>query len=78
MNHDNFTEVTDKQAPYSVQPAYKQGWTTGYNTCLERTNAAELLQCLEQVLDDLTDAGYVCSDTQKRITNAIKKATDEK
>ena len=78
MNHDNFTEVTSEDAPYSVQPAYKQGWATGYNTCLERTNAAELLQCLINIQRELEYFGRQQTYNYQRITNAIKKATDEK
>jgi len=79
MSHDNFTEVTTKQAPYSVQPAYSQGWATGYNTCLELTNAAELLECLKEISEVLDGKGSPNMEWIKnRINNAIKKATDEK
>jgi len=79
MNHDNFTEVTSEDAPKvtNLLPA-ELAWASGYNTCLERTNAAELLQCLIQVHDNLDQHGYVKNETYLLVSNAIKKATDEK
>lgn len=78
MNHDNFTEVTSEDAPEGIYEENKFGWANGYNTCLERTNAAELLQCLIQVYENLDQHGYVKNETYLLVTNAIKKATDEK
>lgn len=52
MNHDNFKEVTSDQAPdFKVTIHFKSAWATGYNTCLYRTNAAELLQALKPFAD---------------------------
>lgn len=76
MNHDNFTEVTSEDAPkeffYTSNPQW--AWARGYNTCLERTNAAELLECLHLALED---GLFTSPEVVKRITNAIKKTTDE-
>lgn len=81
MNHDNFTEVTSDQAPQLIPAARRYLWAHGYNTCLERTNAAELLQCLNDMVDyyflekQLDDEELI--DMEQRCFNAIKKATDE-
>lgn len=81
MNHDNFTEVTSEDAPYGLNVSESVFWALGYNTCLERTNAAELLQCLNDMVDyyflekQLDDEELI--DMEQRCFNAIKKATDE-
>ena len=80
MNHDNFTEVTSEDAPKYMLHYDRHLWAKGYNTCLERTNAAELLQCLNDMVDyyflekQLDDEELI--DMEQRCFNAIKKATD--
>lgn len=95
MNHDNFTEVTSADAPRMTNLPAAIAWAAGYNACLERTNAAELLECLIEAKDKLkekllekcismnlsneeTENALENSYLIKKITNAIKKATDER
>lgn len=77
MNHDNFTEVTSNDAPRLQIMPPARAFAIGYNECLKRTNAAELIVCLNLVLLDLRSKGYVDMPTRVRIAEAIKKATDE-
>lgn len=80
MNHDNFTEVTSGQAPDFLSVNASYGFALGYNTCLERTNAAELLQCLIEFTQAKNDPDWLFENHELilRIQAAIKKATDEK
>lgn len=76
MNHDNFTEVTSNDAPRLQIMPPARAFAIGYNECLKRTNAAELLECLiELVNSNPIHEGY--HEKTLRAINAIKKATDE-
>lgn len=77
MNHDNFKEVTSEDAKKMTNFPSSTAWANGYNTCLERTNAAELLECLKEAKKELEYHNWQNTYTYNRITNAIKKATDQ-
>lgn len=78
MNHDNFTEVTSEQAPKYLPHYDKTIWAQCYKTCLERTNAAELLDSLIKLTTDDHIEPEVWNIVIQEAKERIKKATDEK
>ncbi len=83
MNHDNFTEVTSDDASLSYNNNEATAWANGYNACLDRTNAAELLDIAQLVVSSIDEYDFSKKYNQEllglkqRAINAIKKATDE-
>lgn len=78
MNHDNFTEVTSSDAPRMTNLPAAIAWAQGYKTCLERTNAAELLDSLIKLTTDDHIEPEVWNRVIQEAKERIKKATDEK
>ena len=78
MNHDNFKEVTSEDAKKMTNFPSSTAWANGYNTCLERTNAAELLDSLIKLTTDDHIEPEVWNRVIQEAKERIKKATDEK
>ena len=78
MNHDNFKEVTSEDAKKMTNFPSSTAWANGYNTCLERTNAAELLDSLIKLTTDDHIEPEVWNRVIQEAKERIKKATYEK